>query len=65
MRFWTRPEVREWRLINELKDDVDGRGMVSEGFRSNGIRSSIVSESGGTTRGESKGKERLWIWRAW
>jgi hypothetical protein len=53
--------VREWRLVNELNADVEGRGMASERFKSNGIRSSMVSGSGGATRGDNKENERLWI----
>jgi hypothetical protein len=51
--------VREWRLVNELKAVVEGRGMVSDKFNNSGIKSSIVSGSGGATRGDNKGKDRL------
>lgn len=59
MRFWTSSVVRVWRLVKELKADVEGRGMASERFKSNGIKSSIVSGSGGATRGDSREKDRL------
>lgn len=51
----------EWRPVSELNADVEGRGIVSESDKSSGIKSSMVSGSGGATRGDNRGNVRLWI----
>lgn len=65
MRVWIRSAVRPWSWVREVKAAVVGRGMDSERVTSRGRRSSIVSSSGGATRGDSRGYARDWRSRVW
>lgn len=53
------------RAVRELKADVEGRGMVSDRETSMGRRSSIISGSGGGTRGERIEDVRFCRRRIW
>jgi hypothetical protein len=57
--------VRLWSCVRELKAAVVGRGIDSLIVTSRGIKSSMNSSSGGTTKGENKGYAKDWRSRAW
>lgn len=57
--------MRLWSCVRELKAAAVGRGMDSLIVTRRGIRSSMKSSSGGSTRGENRGYASDWRSRAW
>ena len=65
MSVFIRSEVRVCNADRELSAAVDGVGIFSDSAKSRGRSSSIVSGSGGMTRGDNRGNVRFCSCLVW